>query len=258
MSLPLEAIIYIIVHNCVDLYSFESWHFNYLRLIMTPENNSTRQWVGLNEAAKQLGIHPATLRRWADDGEIPVMVTPGGHRRFAVAELNRFSEERQRLRVVAGIEQVWADQVLHETRRQISAQRDSDWFSSFNEQRREHKRMLGRQLLNITLTYISLKQGGEDLLESARAIGREHAEEGLQMNLPLAEALKIILFFRDTMFNVALQLPEVAHVKADVNTQLLHRIGALLACVELAVAETYDLARIQSSARQPVAPLEDV
>lgn len=186
------------------------------------------------------------------------MVTPGGHRRFSVAEIDRFSEERQQLHVVAGIEQVWANQVLHETRRQISTQQDSDWLSSFDEQRREHKRLLGRQLLNITLKYISLKQGGEDLLESARAIGREHAEEGLQTNLPLAEALKIVLFFRDTMFNVALQLPEVAHVKAAVNAELLRRIGALLACVELAVAETYDRARIQSSARQPVVPLEDI
>jgi len=186
------------------------------------------------------------------------MVTPGGHRRFAAAELDRFSEERQQLRVVAGIEQVWANQVLQETRRQISTQRNSDWLSSFDEQRREHKRLLGRQLLNITLKYISLKQGGEDLLESARAIGREHAEEGLQTNLPLVEALKIVLFFRDTMFNVALQLPEVAHVKAVVNAELLHRINALLASVELSVAETYDLARTQSSTRQPVVPLEEV
>lgn len=232
--------------------------FNLLRPIMAPENKPTPQWISLKEAAEQLGIHPATLRRWADDGEIPVMVTPGGHRRFAVAALNRFSEERQRLRVVAGIEQAWANQVLHETRRQISTQPDSAWLSSFDEQRREHKRLLGRQLLNITLNYISLKQGGKDLLESARAIGREHAEEGLQTNLPLVEALKIVLFFRDTMFNVALQLPEVAHVKAAVNAELLRRIGALLDSVELSVAETYDLARTQSSARPLAASLEDI
>jgi excisionase family DNA binding protein len=225
---------------------------------MTPENRSTRQWISLNEAAQQLGIHPATLRRWADDGEIPVMITPGGHRRFSVAEIDRFSEERQQLRVVAGIEEAWANQVLHETRRQISTQQASGWVASFDEQRREHKRLLGRQLLNITLRYISLKQGGEDLLESARAIGHEHAEEGLQENLPLVEALKIVLFFRNTMFSVALQLPEVAHVKAAVNAELLRRIDALLAGVELAVAETYDQARLQSSVRQPVASMESV
>ena len=209
---------------------------------MLQDNKSPSPWLGLNEAARQLGVHPATLRRWADDGEIPVMITPGGHRRFALAQLDRFSEERQRLRVVAGIEQGWAEQVLKETRRQISAQQQAAWLSPFDEQQREHKRVLGRQLLNITLKYISLKEGGEDLLASARAIGCEHAEDGLRMGLPLVEALKIVLFFRDTLFTVTLQLPEVAHVKAEVNAQLLRRIGTLLAAVELAVAETYDRA----------------
>jgi hypothetical protein len=186
------------------------------------------------------------------------MVTPGGHRRFEVTEIERFSEERQRQRVVAGIEQMWADQVLDETRRQINAQRDAAWLSSFNEQQREHKRQLGRQLLDITLTYISLKQGGEDLLHGAHAIGREHALDGLRMGLSLVEALRIVLFFRDMMFRVALQLPEVAHVKAEVNAQLLHRIGTLLATVELAVAETYDDARLQTSPGPAPAAFEQI
>ena len=224
---------------------------------MPSETKSSKQWLSLNEAARQLGIHPVTLRRWADDGEIPAMITPGGHRRFAVAELDRFSEERQRQQVISGIEQKWADQVLDETRRQISALRDAAWLSTFNEQQREHKRILGRQLLNVTLKYISLKEGGEDLLQTARTIGCEHAQDGLQRNLPLVDALRIILFFRDTMFNVALQLPEVARVKAEVNAQLLRRIGALLATVELSVAETYDQAWRQAGILQPAPEFQD-
>lgn len=225
---------------------------------MPSAKKTSSQWLGLNEAAKQLGIHPVTLRRWADDGEIPVMVTPGGHRRFAVAEIDRFSEERQRQRVVSGIEQMWADQVLDETRRQITAQHSATWLSTFNDQQRERKRLLGRQLLDITLKYILLKEGGEELLERARAIGREHALDGLQTGLPLVEALRIILFFRDMMFKVALELPDVAHVKAEVNARLLRRIGALLATVELTVAETYDYARLQSASHQTSAPLERI
>ncbi len=212
------------------------------------------QWLSLNEAAKRLGVHPVTLRRWADEGEIAIMVTPGGHRRFAAAEIDRFSEERQRQRVASGIEQIWADQVLDETRRQIGAQRDAPWTSAFTDQQREHKRILGRQLLNITLQYIVLKEGGEELLEGARAIGREHAREGLQTGMPLVEALRIILFFRDMMYKVALDLPEVAYVKAEVNARLLRRIGALLATVELAVAETYDYARLQAAMHQTPPP----
>ena len=225
---------------------------------MPSENKPFKQWLGLNEAAQQLGVHPVTLRRWADDGEIAVMVTPGGHRRFAMAEIDRLSEERRRQRVVSGIEQLWADQVLDETRRQINAQPDAAWLIPFDQPQREHKRVLGRQLLDLTLQYISLKDGGEELLEGARAIGREHALDGLQVGLPLVEALRIILFFRDMMFKVALQLPEVAHIKAEVNAQLLRRIGALLATVELAVAETYDSARSQPSTGHPASQAEHI
>src|SRR4051794_2998670 len=39
-----------------------------------------KAWVGLSEAAKILGAHPATVRSWADRGELPSQRTPGGHR----------------------------------------------------------------------------------------------------------------------------------------------------------------------------------
>ena len=64
----------------------------------------TDGWLSLKQAADRLGIHPTTLRRWADSGEIPVMLTPGGHRRFAISDIERFSEEHRRMRMVAGLE----------------------------------------------------------------------------------------------------------------------------------------------------------
>src|SRR5829696_2503389 len=40
-------------------------------------------WLTLAEASGLLGVSGATLRRWADDGRVPVFTTPGGHRRFS-------------------------------------------------------------------------------------------------------------------------------------------------------------------------------
>ena len=39
------------------------------------------------EAASYLGIGLATVRRWADKGDLPVSRTPGGQRRFKVEDL---------------------------------------------------------------------------------------------------------------------------------------------------------------------------
>jgi excisionase family DNA binding protein len=40
------------------------------------------EWFSLSQAAKQLGVHPSTVRAWADHGYIPSQRTQGGHRRF--------------------------------------------------------------------------------------------------------------------------------------------------------------------------------
>jgi excisionase family DNA binding protein len=210
---------------------------------MSRESAINSEWLGLQSAADVLGVHPTTLRRWADIGEIPTMVTPGGHRRFALSDLERFADERRHERIVAGIEQVLAERILTQTREEIDKHRGEQWMSMYDEREREHKRLLGRRLVDILLKYISLREGGEDLLDAARVIGREHAENSLKLNQPLAETLRIVLFFRDMIFEVALHLPEVANVKVAANAQLLQRIGALLNAVELAVVETYDRAR---------------
>jgi excisionase family DNA binding protein len=44
---------------------------------------STCDWISIREASALLGVSPATLRRWAEAGEIPAFITPGGHRRFS-------------------------------------------------------------------------------------------------------------------------------------------------------------------------------
>lgn len=51
-----------------------------------------RKIVGISAAAQRLGVHINTLRKWADDGTVPVLRMPSGHRRFEVAELERFKQ----------------------------------------------------------------------------------------------------------------------------------------------------------------------
>ena len=45
------------------------------------------EWLSLREAAELLGMHPATVRLWADRNEIPSRRTSGGHRRFRRADI---------------------------------------------------------------------------------------------------------------------------------------------------------------------------
>lgn len=200
---------------------------------------SNTQRLGLMSAAKRIGVHPNTLRRWADQGEIQVLVTPGGHRRFALADLDRFADEHQRLKQMAGLEQIWADRVIIQTRQGLAYHHNARWVQVFDETKREQNRLLGQRLINLLLQYIGHEDNGEDLLVEARAIGREHATTAMQLSLPLTDALQAMLFFRDTMTEVALQLPEVAQGQAAATLRLLRRLNTLLNAVHLAVVDGY-------------------
>lgn len=203
---------------------------------MAPEN----AWLTIGQAAERLGVHPTTLRRWADNGDIPTMITPGGHRRFGVDDVDRFQEERGRRQVVSGLEQLWAERALTRARSEVVTISEKELLSPFDEEERAHKRKLGRRMMGLLLQYVSSGEGQDAILEEARQIGREHAENALGLGLPVSDALRVSMFFRDAVLEAALDLPQKAHVYAGANLQLVRRINTLLNVVQLAISERYD------------------
>src|SRR6266704_6861869 len=53
--------------------------------ILASQNDG--EWLTLRQAADMLGMHPATVRLWADRNELPSRRTGGGHRRFRRADI---------------------------------------------------------------------------------------------------------------------------------------------------------------------------
>lgn len=51
-----------------------------------------RNLVGITKAAEIVGVHPNTLRVWADKGIVPHVKLPSGYRRFAIEDLQEFRE----------------------------------------------------------------------------------------------------------------------------------------------------------------------
>jgi excisionase family DNA binding protein len=49
-------------------------------------------WLTLGQAASFLGVAQSTIRKWTDQGTLPAIKTPGGHRRYRRADLELFLE----------------------------------------------------------------------------------------------------------------------------------------------------------------------
>jgi molybdopterin-binding protein len=65
---------------------------------MSSDKHGTSEptWLRIGEAAKQLGVSPDSLRRWAEAGRLEVELTPGGQRRVSQVDVTRLAAERRR------------------------------------------------------------------------------------------------------------------------------------------------------------------
>jgi excisionase family DNA binding protein len=54
------------------------------------------QWLRPREASWHLGVTVTTLAQWARAGRLPAAHTPGGHRRYGLADVQTLQAEREK------------------------------------------------------------------------------------------------------------------------------------------------------------------
>ncbi len=203
-----------------------------------PAPEST-QWLTLTEAAEALRVHPTTLRRWADSGQVPVFLTPGGHRRFAASDVRHIAARRHAVRKVGPVERIWADQALAMARKQLSAQEGERWLKQHDGGARDRNRQMGQQLMGLILEYLTAEDDEGPQLEQARKTGAMYGEMSRAMGLPLTDALRAAMFFRDTLTTSAIQLPDNVRIPTGSQVRLVTRINRIINEVQLGVADAY-------------------
>lgn len=203
---------------------------------MTGQSN---KWLSLKDASELLGIHPTTLRRWADHGDVPVYITPGGHRRFLEQDLRGMIDNRLALQPSA-IVKTWATNALTATQQRLQTHTpDVAWVDSFDEIRRAEQRELGKRLLGLIMQHVSMPEGDQSLLSEAGDIANVYARQCAEIGLSAAESLEIVIFFRDSMTETALQLPQVASFDDDMRLSLMRKINQVFNLIQVALVKHY-------------------
>jgi excisionase family DNA binding protein len=157
-------------------------------------------WLSLGEASRILGITPGTLRRWADHGDVPAFVTPGGHRRFPRSTIESLlPPTRSRRPRLAGIGAT-AERVARVYRGAKPAGRPAPppWLAALSEEERSEFRQRGHRLLALLLEQLNQEgtnPSGPELAEataSAAEYGRRAAAHGAS----LSETVEAFVRFR--------------------------------------------------------------
>jgi excisionase family DNA binding protein len=159
-----------------------------------------QQWLTLKDASEFLGVHFTTLRTWADSGEIRVFRTPGGHRRFSLADLRRFLEERASHTLTINEERL-VDTAIGLVRKELQSvpTEQVHWHYALNEEANQLRRNRGRQLFALAIAYVLKPVQRLRLLEEGRKLGHEYGYEARASKLSLAATGRAVRFFRSQL-----------------------------------------------------------
>lgn len=185
-----------------------------------------------------LGIHPDTLRRWADGGKIAVFKTPGGHRRFAEAEIRSFGKQRLRFQIETGIREVLSRRAITHARDELATHASEPWLADLTEEQKVASRRLGKQLMGLAVDYLATDDGSE-LRRDAQAVGQLYGKEGKALGLPLAQMMRAFMFFRDALVETIVDLPP-DETDSKLTAKLLLRVNEILDSVQLEIVREYE------------------
>lgn len=173
-------------------------------------SQSGEEWLSLRQVAGMLGMHPATVRLWADRNELPSRRTSGGHRRFRRVDIEaRLRKEAEQRPNPAA--QLLVQSVLGRVRFAFTdgTLNTLPWYQHFDETARDAYRSLGRRVLELLLHALTNSELSEELRQEAIQLGMEYGSITRASHVPVADAVRAFLYFRNIVDESVLQLVEI-------------------------------------------------
>jgi len=201
--------------------------------------NFEKRWLGLSDVATLLGVHPSTVRNWADQGRLPMHRTQGGHRRFDRSQIELWIKS-QRVDSMEHAEQL-VQSALGSMRFRINeAHLEAEtWYTKLDKRARDGYRQGGRNLMQGLIRYLA--SDAEEGRSEAHSVGYHYATIGRRSGLSASEATQAFLFFRSALIEAMLNAYEEAAVQSPRAWRgMLRQINAFTDQVLLRLMQTYE------------------
>ncbi len=187
-------------------------------------------WLSLNEAARILGVHPGTLRRWSDEGNIASVRTGGGHRRYDRDVLTQFLAKQQEK----------PDAPLTSTKTLAVSGHDEHWREGFQGKNLEAVRQVGQRLLGLLMQYLTRQNEDDRFLLESRRVGNIYGNESFDNGLAMLDTVEAFLYFRSHFSEMMIQLPSFPRAGDDAELRrMTKRTDRFMNEVLLGVIEGY-------------------
>ncbi|QPC82628.1 helix-turn-helix domain-containing protein [Phototrophicus methaneseepsis] len=200
----------------------------------------SNEWLSLKQAADILGVHPATVRNWADDGKLPFRRTPGKHRRFRRDDLLHYAQsqgELQPLEVQVIIQNALGSARMHVGEGDLSEMR---WYKDMSDDGRQYMRKQGRRVLDALRAYLGAG-APDEMLSEAIAIGKDYAKALSEDEMTLPQAMRGFFYFSDFVVDSILTWSELSPPRNSSEwSTLLKQVNAFIHTMLLSIAEYYE------------------
>ena len=168
----------------------------------TTQTPNREEWLTVREASGLIGVSPATLRRWSDNGHVTAFTTPGGHRRFARSAILGLLPATRRQRPKLERLGETPEHMIGVYRPHLAgARHGAPWIAGLGDEELEAFRAHCRQITKSLLGFIDAttpderEMAIEDALRSAAEQGRIAARYGVEMNQAVEALLRSRLPF---------------------------------------------------------------
>lgn len=213
-------------------------------------------WLTLSEASAQLGVSPATLRRWSDAGRIRTFTTPGGHRRFARSALKGLlppSGVRPLPLSRIGLTPERVAGVYRRSARTVGMQ--LPWLARLDEPGRERFRVRGRRLTADLLAWLDARaeppESRDHPLADATLLAADYGREAAGAGLSLSEAVEGFLRFRAPFMAELARGARRRGLDAATATELLEAAESGMDRLLIAVMAAHRVSRVGTGRRRP-------
>jgi excisionase family DNA binding protein len=198
------------------------------------------EWVSLRHAAEILGVHPATVRNWADRGELPSRRTPGGHRRFRRTDLMRMSATQQPNDTQRNEVQLILQNALGQARMHVGNDELSQhpWYRAMSDETRNVMREQGRVVLEAMRAYLDNGDSHANLAIAVK-MGKNYAAQLTSDKLTLPQAMRGFFYFSDFVLESILDLSDALHDRNEWS-KLLRQVNDFNNTMLLSIVEYYD------------------
>jgi excisionase family DNA binding protein len=197
------------------------------------------EWVSLRRAAEILGVHPATVRNWADEGKLHSRRTPGKHRRFLVSELQKQLQNTPEMQPIEV--QLIIQNALGQTRMGVGdgTLTNVPWYEAMSEKTRTALRSQGREVLEEMRRYLA--GGAQDAqLSPAIKLGERYAMQLSEDGLTLPQAIRGFFYFSDFVINAVLSWSEITPRSTNEWATLLRHVNTFTNVMLLSLIEYYE------------------